>query len=84
MKQKDWSEIQMHPIEQPTQAEVTKAQDDPKGLTTRTSIGEASLFLGAMTSRFVSRRLVEWHELRGVLDPFVARIGALNSKGWQT
>jgi hypothetical protein len=41
-------------------------------------------FLGAMTSRFVSRRFVEWHELSAVLDPFVARNGALNSKGWQT
>jgi hypothetical protein len=82
MKQKDWSEIQMHPIEQPTQAEVTKRMTR-KAFNQDVNWG-GEPFLGAMTSRFVSRWLVEWHELRGVLDPFVARIGALNSKGWQT
>ncbi len=72
----------MHPIEQLTQAEATKAQGDPKSLQPGGQLGRQAFF-GVMTSRFVSRRFVEWHELSGVLDPFVARIGALNLKGWQ-
>lgn len=72
----------MHPIEQPTQAEATKAQGDPKSLQPGGQLGRQAFF-GFITSRFVSRRFFEWHKLSRVLDSFVARIGALNLKSWQ-
>jgi hypothetical protein len=72
----------MHTIEQPTQAEATKAQGDPKSLQPGVDWG-GKLFFRCYTSRFVLRRFFEWHKLNGVLDSFVARLGVLNLKGRQ-
>ncbi len=72
----------MHPIEQPTQAEATKTQGDPKSLQPELNWGNKHFFR-CYTSHFVLRRFFEWHKLSGALDSFVARIRVLNLKVWQ-
>jgi hypothetical protein len=47
LKQKAWSAVQMRPIEQPTEAEATKAQGDPRSPQAEIKWG-ARLFFGVL------------------------------------
>ena len=70
----------MHHLEQTTQAEATKAQDDLKSFQSKFN-WRGKLFFRCYITRFVLRQFFEWHKLNGVLDSFITRIGVLNLKG---
>ncbi|NOY15312.1 MAG: c-type cytochrome [Gammaproteobacteria bacterium] len=64
-------------IEQPTEAEVAKAQGGPNSLQFEVNWGEKLCF-GVIPRALVKDGFFKWHKFSRLLDSFVARIGVLD------